>query len=222
MTNKTHTSNGIELLYSDQHLLVVNKPPGLLCVPGLSTPDNLLDRLRIAYPNVRMVHRLDMATSGIVIFALNHPTQKALGKQFEHREIKKLYIAKVNGLVEQNQGEIDLPLICDWPMRPKQKVDHQNGKKALTRFRVLERCHEQLQTILELEPITGRSHQLRVHCLEMGHPIVGDQLYAPDLEASRLQLHAQRICFRHPDSLKLVELQCEVDFFNDKPTHTPV
>lgn len=200
------------IVYEDKDLIVVNKPTNLLCVPGLSHPDNLLDILRARYPNVRLVHRLDMHTSGIVIFALNHPAQKHLSKQFEERKVGKQYVARVLGELKAQQGEIAMPLICDWPNRPKQKVDWLNGKKAHTRFEVLNRAHNINETRVHLHPVTGRSHQLRVHCLAIGHPIAGDALYAPESNAPRLMLHAEHIEFSQPSTGKKLELHCPAPF----------
>lgn len=222
----------LDILHIDNDLLILNKPPNMLCVPGLSTPDNLFDFARSQYPNARVVHRLDMATSGIIIFALNHASQKHLGKQFEKRVIKKRYCALVSGQVSQRNGEISLPLICDWDNRPKQKVDWHNGKAAHTYFEtdrftqtLANTEHNQIArenkisstngyTYLNLYPITGRSHQLRVHCLALGHPIVGDKLYNVT-EASvtqRMCLHAERIQFAHPSHGDLMVIESAVPF----------
>ncbi len=190
-----------EIIYADEALLVVNKPAGLLTVPGRGPEkqDCLIGRLLPHYPNARIVHRLDQATSGLVLIPLGYEPQKHLARQFEQRQVHKRYIAVVGGALETDVGEVDLPLICDWPNRPKQKVDYTEGKAALTRYRVLRR--EAGSTRVELEPVTGRSHQLRVHMLALGHPILGDNLYAPPeyLKASdRLLLHATAISFTHP------------------------
>ncbi len=202
-----------EIVYEDNDLLVVNKPTHLLCVPGLSHPNNLLDNIRVHYPNVRLVHRLDMATSGIVIFALNHATQKHLGQQFEHRQVDKQYCARVAGKLNNKKGEIDMPLICDWPNRPKQKVDWDNGKNAVTQYSVIEESEPKAnETLISLHPITGRSHQLRVHCLAIGHPIIGDALYAPESDAPRLMLHAESISFSHPSTEAKLDLHCPAPF----------
>jgi tRNA pseudouridine32 synthase/23S rRNA pseudouridine746 synthase len=147
-----------------------------------------------------------MATSGLMIMALNKPAHVAISRQFEQRKTKKTYLARVFGLIELNEGSVDLPLICDWPNRPKQKVDHENGKQSLTHYRVLSQTDivgEQASTLVELTPVTGRSHQLRVHMLALGHPILGDRLYASK-EAlamkNRLQLHALNLSFFHPST----------------------
>ncbi len=198
-----------EVIYQDQDLLVVNKPAGLLSVPGLSQPENLLDLLRQSFPNIRVVHRLDMATSGLILFALNHPTQVALGKQFEHKKIHKRYIARVEGRVLGTAGDIVAPLICDWPQRPKQKVDWAAGKKAHTRYLTLSRDKD--SSLLHLFPVTGRSHQLRVHCQFIGHSIIGDNLYS-EVPHQRLLLHAEFLAFSHPTTNNDASFHCPSDF----------
>lgn len=191
----------LDILYQDNDLVVLNKPSGLLTVTGRlpEHQDCLETRVQRVLPTATIVHRLDMATSGIILMALNKAAHIEISRQFEKREISKRYIARVYGNLADNQGEVNLPLICDWPNRPKQKVDHQNGKKALTQYQVLAR--EPNGTLVELTPVTGRSHQLRVHMLALGHPILGDRLYAhaEALKVSqRLQLHAQAITLKHP------------------------
>lgn len=195
----------LEIIHQDQDLLVVNKPPGLLSVPGRGPDkqDCVISRVLQQFANARVVHRLDMATSGLLIIPLNHATQVAIGRQFEARTVGKRYIALVDGLVKADQGHIKLPLICDWPNRPRQMVDLDNGKSADTEFIVLERNESSNHTRLELIPHTGRSHQLRVHCLSMGHVILGDSLYAEGealAKSKRLCLHAESITFTHPGS----------------------
>ena len=190
-------------VYQDEHLLILNKPSGLLTVPGkaLEHRDSLQSRVQTVYPDAKLVHRLDMATSGLIVMAFGKPNQGQLGKQFEQRKVAKTYHALVWGHPEQNQGCVDLPLICDWPNRPKQKVDHDNGKPAQTHWQVIQRL--QHASLVELKPITGRSHQLRVHMLSLGHPILGDRLYAhPDALAAkpRLQLHASNLSLNHPNT----------------------
>jgi tRNA pseudouridine32 synthase/23S rRNA pseudouridine746 synthase len=145
-----------------------------------------------------VVHRLDMATSGLVLFARGIAVQRQLGKAFARREVHKRYIAVVHGRLRPEQGEIDLPLIADWPNRPRQKVDRTHGKPSLTRYRVLAFDGVADTTRVELEPVTGRSHQLRVHLLALGHPIVGDALYAPNDDSPRLLLHACALRLAHP------------------------
>lgn len=193
----------LHILFQDEHILVLNKPSGLLSVPGkaLEHRDCLQTRAQRVYPTATIVHRLDMATSGILLMAMNKAAHRHISKQFELRQTAKSYAARVFGNVQQDTGTVDLPLICDWPNRPKQMVDHQRGKAAQTHWQVLQR--NERDTYLELTPITGRSHQLRVHMLSLGHPILGDRLYANDQAlgmATRLQLHAQKLAFCHPHS----------------------
>ena len=168
----------------DEHLLVCDKPAGLLAVPGRGEAgrDCLLARLQPRWPDLEVVHRLDMATSGLIVFARGKAAQRALSIAFASRSVSKRYVAVVQGEVTPAEGEIDLPLIADWPQRPKQKVDFASGKPSLTRYRVLQA--QGGTTRLELEPVTGRSHQLRVHLMAIGHPILGDALYAPEAIAA--------------------------------------
>ncbi len=189
----------IQEIYRDPDLLVVAKPPGLLCVPGLVSPDNLFDRVKQVQPNARVVHRLDMATSGLVIFALHYNAQKALGKLFESRRIHKCYKAVVDGIPDSTKGEICLPLLCDWENRPRQKICWREGKTALTRFEVEHINLGSQTTSVRLYPVTGRTHQLRVHMQAVGHAIRGDTLYGPDSPVEqRLMLHAETLEFRQP------------------------
>lgn len=186
-------------IYQDECFIIVDKPAGLLSVPGKSEPDCLEARIRQNFPNALTIHRLDMATSGVMVFAQTPHAQRHLGLQFEKRVIEKTYIASVSGTVFDDEGEINLPLIADWPNRPKQKICHETGKQSQTFWKVLER--QKSRTLLELTPKTGRSHQLRVHMLALGHPILGDRLYAHDEAfnaAPRLLLHASAIKLRNP------------------------
>ena len=192
----------INIIHHDAHLLVVEKPAGLLSVPG--KPDHHKDclesRIQIRFPDARIVHRLDMATSGIMVMAMNATSHRHLGLQFERRHIKKRYVAKVWGRVDEAQGVVELPLRCDWPNRPLQMVDFELGKPALTHWQVLERYEN--STKLLLSPKTGRSHQLRVHMQQIGHPILGDVFYAHEdalRAADRLMLHAQSLELFHPN-----------------------
>ncbi len=191
--------NPLTYFYVDDDIIVVEKPSGLLSVPGKTEPDCLEARIRKDYLESLTIHRLDMATSGVMVFARNANAQRHIGLQFEKRMTEKTYIARVWRSVEKDEGEINLPLITDWPNRPKQMVCHERGKQSLTEWKVLEREAE--ATRLELYPKTGRSHQLRVHMLELGHPILGDRLYADDdafHAAPRLQLHAHKLKLRKP------------------------
>lgn len=216
-TSDVMTEPALDILYRDDDLLIVNKPAGLLTVPGKG-PDNqdcLIRRALTPFPNARVVHRLDQGTSGIVMLPLNYITLRTLTKQFEARGVHKRYVAVVAGLVEQDEGEIRLPLICDWPNRPLQKVCYETGKTAHTRYTVLERNTSAQTTRVLLEPVSGRTHQLRVHMLNIGHPIVGDRLYAPpEIQslAPRLLLHAQKIYFDHPITGKQVLVECPAEF----------
>lgn len=198
-------NTGINILYSDDMLLVVEKPSGLLSVPGRGEDkqDCLVSRLQHKYPHALIVHRLDLETSGVMILAKTKASHRQLSLQFQEREVQKRYIAVVDGLVREASGLIDLPLICDWPNRPRQIVDHEAGKPSLTRFKVLIRNIEAETTRLELEPETGRSHQLRVHLQALGYPILGDRLYANEEQqamAPRLLLHALSLSFVHPET----------------------
>lgn len=199
-----------EILHQDEDVLAVNKPANLLCVPGLCSDDNLFDRVRQQWPNARVVHRLDMATSGLILFALNHTTQASLGRQFERRQVTKSYSALVQGHIPDRYGEIILPLICDWPNRPRQKVDWRHGKQASTWFEVVARYPG--NSYVRLYPLTGRSHQLRVHCQQLGHPILGDTLYGDPGSAERLMLHADSIGFLHPSRQTPVQIRCPAPF----------
>ena len=198
-----HSRENIGLLYRDQDLLIVDKPTLLLSVPGRHplNHDCLLLRLSKRYPGVNAVHRLDLDTSGIMVVPRHRSALSSLARQFQERLIEKTYVARVAGRVKDDRGVIDLPLTADWPNRPRQKVCQLTGKSALTRWRVLSRTDQ--SSLLELTPVTGRSHQLRVHMNEIGHPILGCDFYAPDVAlqaAPRLLLHATSLRFRHPRS----------------------
>jgi tRNA pseudouridine32 synthase/23S rRNA pseudouridine746 synthase len=193
----------IALHHVDEHLLVCDKPAGLLAVPGRGEAgrDCLLARLQQRWPDLEVVHRLDMATSGLMVFARGKAAQRALSIAFAARNVDKRYVAVVQGEMPQADGwrEIDLPLAADWPQRPKQKVDVAGGKPSLTRYRILQAGEG--RTRVALQPVTGRSHQLRVHLMAIGHPILGDALYAPPAAAAaaaRLLLHAAALAFDHP------------------------
>lgn len=211
------TDPAVDILYQDADLLIINKPAGLLTVPGKGPEkqDCLINRVLRPYPNARVVHRLDQGTSGIVIFPLNYLTLRNLTKLFEARGVHKRYLAVVSGLVTADAGEVQLPLICDWPNRPLQKVCHESGKAAHTRYQVLARDLQANITRVLLEPVSGRTHQLRVHMLSMNHPIVGDRLYAPleiQEQAPRLLLHARDIWFEHPTNGQTVRVECPAPF----------
>ncbi|NPD17730.1 RluA family pseudouridine synthase [Xinfangfangia sp. D13-10-4-6] len=192
----------LSILYEDRQILVVDKPAGLLSVPGKleGRADCLVSRLQAAYWDALLVHRLDCDTSGVMIFARTKAAQGFLGQEFEKRRAKKAYIARVYGQVAGDHGHIDLPLGADWPNRPRQMVSHDHGRPAQTDWQVVGRSPD--ETRMRLSPLTGRSHQLRVHMLELGHPILGDPIYAtgPAREAPRLMLHAATLGLHHPES----------------------
>lgn len=199
-------------LYVDDHILIVDKPAGLLSVPGRSEPDCLVTRLQVGFPDVLTVHRLDMATSGVMIFARGAEVQRILSMAFAARRVDKRYIAVVAGETPDD-GEVDLPLITDWPNRPRQMIDHMIGKPSLTRYRTLSRGEGASR--VELEPVTGRSHQLRVHMMAIDHPILGDEFYAPPAvmaQAPRLLLHAQSLSLPHPHTGETVTFISEPGF----------
>ena len=199
----------VEVVYDDQWLTVLNKPSGMLTVPGKALDDSLLSRYREAHPEAVgpiVVHRLDQETSGLVVFAKDKATHKALQQQFEAHSVKKRYIALLDGIVTRDEGVIDLPLRPDVDDRPRQRVDHEHGKPAITRYHVLERRGG--HTLIALQPLTGRTHQLRVHCshpLGLNCPIVGDRLYGR--ASSRLMLHAQSLTIVHPATGRPLALQ---------------
>lgn len=203
----------IHLHYIDDALLVAEKPAGLLSVPGRSAEnqDCVVARLQAVYADALTVHRLDQVTSGLLLHARGKDMQVALSMQFEKREVGKRYEAIVQGLLEGDAGEVDLPLIVDWPNRPKQMVDHERGKPALTRWRVLSRDIAAQRTRVELEPVTGRSHQLRLHMASLGHPIVGDVLYGA-VAAQRVHLHARKLQFTHPVTGEALAFESAIPF----------
>jgi len=201
---------GVKLLHADDALLVLDKPTGLLSVPGRGEDkqDSLSARVQAVYPDALVVHRLDQATSGLMLMARGAAMQRALSQAFESREVGKRYVAVVEGRLpssgsDDSWGLIDLPIIVDWPNRPLRIIDAEHGKPSRTRWRVLAFDAAANATRVELEPVTGRSHQLRVHLKALGHPILGDALYAPaevQAKAPRLFLHAAALRFTHPAS----------------------
>lgn len=218
-------NDSLDLIYRDESLIVVNKPAGLLAVPGRGADkqDCMANRVQAEFSDALIVHRLDMATSGLLLFARGAEMQRRLSQMFREREVQKRYVAVVSGRLEPLAGEINLPLIGDWPNRPRQKVDLSIGKPSLTRYRVLgyaeaarpsihqgERNFE--TTRVELEPVTGRTHQLRVHLAAIGHPIVGDALYGTEAGAQRLLLHASLLGFTHPLNGKPLSLASDAPF----------
>lgn len=207
----------LAILYKDDRLLVLDKPSGLLTVPGRGEElaDSLSRRAQALFPSARVVHRLDRDTSGVVLMALDLEAQQNLSRQFEERQAEKRYVAIVAGDVAQDEGEIDLPLAKDFSqsLPPRHRVDREHGRPAVTRWRVLERTPR--GTRLELRPLTGRSHQLRVHLAELGHPILGDPIYgdaASQAGVDRLMLHAEWLKVIHPASEVWVEWRAKCPF----------
>ena len=198
------TEPWLDIVYADDRLILCNKPSGLLTVPGKdpSLADCLEARVQARYrqhPQTKVVHRLDKDTSGLLLLAFDKAALGALGSQFEHRKVEKYYIARVWGDVAGDSGLVDLPLATDWENKPRQRVDLERGQPSQTRWQVLAR--EGGVTRLQLTPLTGRTHQLRVHMLALGHPILGDPFYAEGearAAADRLQLHAEMLQFPHP------------------------
>jgi len=210
-------NEGLDVIYRDEVILALNKPSGLLSVPGRGKDkqDSLVIRVQAEYPEALIVHRLDMATSGLMLMARNQDMQRQLSMLFEQRLIDKRYIAIVDGKLEQQSGEINLPIITDWPNRPRQKVDYENGKPALTIFKLIKYNPEQNITRIELKPQTGRTHQLRVHMQSLGHAILGDRLYATaevQQKSTRLLLHAESLAFTHPATQDALNINSQAPF----------
>jgi tRNA pseudouridine32 synthase/23S rRNA pseudouridine746 synthase len=210
------TTKPINLIYQDEFILVLNKPHGLLSVPGrgIDKSDSLATRVQQEFTNARIVHRLDRDTSGLLVLALGTEAHRILSMSFAAREVEKRYIARVAGQLNSPSGEINFPIIVDWPNRPKQHVNYVTGKPSLTRFTLLSCDALNNTSFLELEPVTGRTHQLRVHLAEIGHPILGDTLYGGDVAsaADRLLLHAKTLSFKHPFSNASLQFTCEPPF----------
>ena len=206
--------DSLEILHEDHEIVVVNKPAGLLSVPGRgeNLADCLLTRLQEVFPQTLLVHRLDRDTSGVMVFAQTPHAQRNLSMQFEKRSVKKTYVARVWGRLEPKTGTVDLPLIVDWPNRPRQMVDHQNGKPAVTDWRVLKASDSESR--VRLMPKTGRSHQLRVHMQALGHPILGDPFYADGAarEFPRLMLHSEELRINHPDGGEGIRFRAKAPF----------
>jgi tRNA pseudouridine32 synthase/23S rRNA pseudouridine746 synthase len=203
----------IPILFADDALIVVDKPAGMLSVPGRGEDkrDCAAARVQSLYPEALVVHRLDMATSGLLLLARGASVQRRLSIAFARREVGKRYVAVVRGRVQAPCTDIDLPLAADWPNRPKQKVDIDGGKPSRTRCRLLAFDAGSDTSRVELEPLTGRSHQLRVHLLAIGHPIVGDTLYGA-APAARLLLHASGLSLRHPVHGEAMRFESEPPF----------
>lgn len=202
-----HTSEPYTVIYADADLVLVRKPDLLLTVPGRHplNHDCLITRLQEEFPDVLLIHRLDLDTSGILVFARHRQAQAALARAFQERRVIKHYTAVVAGSVDKEHGSIELPIARDWENRPLQKICYETGKSACTHYAVMERIKERGESVtrLWLQPVTGRSHQLRIHCRELGHPILGCDMYAPNAvlgQAPRLMLHATRLAFPHPSS----------------------
>lgn len=206
----------LEFLYEDDDLVVINKPAGLLSVPGRLPEHHDSAYLRVVaqYPNAKITHRLDMATSGILMFAKHRDAEVAVSKMFQARTVNKNYIAVVQGQLV-GDGQVNVPLITDWENRPRQMVHFELGKSAQTLYQALsyDALHDTTRVLLT--PITGRSHQLRVHMMHIGHPITGDKIYHPDPAKSplgRLALHASYLAFQHPLQQYNVEIQAPPSF----------
>ena len=213
---KINTAEGkeLEIVYEDDYLLLVNKPAEFLSVPGKRVTDSVYSRMKIAYPNATgplVVHRLDMSTSGLLLIAKSSEIHKSLQSQFIKRKIQKRYVALLNGTISEDNGFIDLPLRVDLDNRPNQLVCYEYGKKAQTKWEIIERFED--KTLVYFYPITGRTHQLRVHAAHpkgLNTPIVGDDLYGT--KANRLHLHAESITFQHPISRELMTISVDADF----------
>ena len=208
----------LDILHEDAQIVAVNKPAGLLSVPGRGEhlADCLLSRVKAAFPDALLVHRLDRDTSGVIVFALTPHAQRSLSMQFEQRATKKTYVARLWGRLEPKAGTVDLPLIVDWPNRPRQMVCHDTGKPAVTDWKVMKYASlpDGEETRVRLLPKTGRSHQLRVHMLALGHPILGDPLYAEGAAAAfpRLMLHSEELRINHPEGGVSLKLRARVPF----------
>jgi len=205
------------VVHVDGALLVVEKPSGLLAVPGRGPEraDCLWSRVRDVHADARIVHRLDQATSGLMLFARSAHAHRRLARAFERREVEKRYVAVVDGCVAADSGTVELPLAPDWPRRPRQCIDLLDGRAAVTHWKVLARSDDGRSTRLELAPLTGRTHQLRVHLQALGHPILGDWLYAsPDAQARapRLLLHASGLALAHPFESRNLTFESHVPF----------
>jgi len=206
----------IQIIYQDEYIVAVNKQQGLLSVPGLGPDkqDCLISRLVKMIPEAKVVHRLDCYTSGIMLFAIGIEMQRALSRIFHDRKIKKQYIAVVRQWFDENEGVIKFPMRCDIDNRPHQIVDYEHGKSAVTFWQVLQRKDETVRLLLK--PVTGRTHQLRVHCAAMGHPIIGDGLYNnvadDEIKQPRMLLHADNLLFEHPVTNKKMHLFAECEF----------
>ena len=206
----------LDVVYHDNHLLVVNKPSGLLSVPGRHAEhyDSAMSRVKEKYGYCEPAHRLDMSTSGLIVFAMSKAADRDLKRQFRERTPKKTYVALAWGHIKATKGEMNFPLICDWDNRPRQRICHEIGKKAKTEFEVLERLNNN-STRVRLTPITGRSHQLRLHLMALGHPILGDKFYSHPFAramAPRLCLHAETLQITHPITGEVMNFKANCPF----------
>ena len=212
--NYAPPNDPLNILYEDSNVLTVEKPAGLLSVPGKTEnlSDCLLSRVQVAFPDALLVHRLDRDTSGVMVFGMTAHAQRHLSMQFEKRLVKKTYVARVSGRVAEKSGKIDVPLIVDWSNRPLQKVCYETGRSAFTEWVRLKVGYGESR--LRLMPKSGRSHQLRVHCLAIGHPILGDPLYAPDIADAypRMMLHSEELRLNHPESSKGMKFRIKAPF----------
>lgn len=216
-THRELPDPGFTLIHADAALIVVNKPSGLLSVPGRGAEkqDCLVTRVQAAYPDALIVHRLDFDTSGLLVLARGKAMHRCLSMLFQNRQVEKRYVAIVAGELADSAGEVSFPLIVDWPKRPLHKVDWATGKPSLTFYRVLKYDSARNASRVELIPATGRTHQLRVHMQALGHPILGDTLYADAAtrdQAHRLLLHAEYLAFAHPQSGAPLAIDCPASF----------
>lgn len=203
----------IEIIYQDEYIIAVNKPQALLSVPGLGPDkqDCMISRLMEEFPEAKVVHRLDCYTSGIMLFANGIEMQRALSRIFHDRKIEKQYVAIVKQWFDEEDGVIKFPMRCDIDNRPLQIVDYEHGKSAVTYWQILQRNVDSVRLLLK--PMTGRTHQLRVHCAAMGFPIIGDGLYGNDEVAQpRMLLHADNLLFQHPVTDEKMHLFSECEF----------
>lgn len=209
-------NSGLDIIYQDQYLVAVSKPAGLLSVPGRGEDkaDSLATRVKVEYADALVAHRLDRDTSGLLVFPRGAAIHRQLSLMFEQREMEKSYVAVVLGKLAQEQGVVDQPLLVDWPNRPRHSVNLVNGKPAQTRYKVISYDAASNTSRVALEPVTGRTHQLRVHMQFLGHPIVGDTLYGgnADGRAARLLLHAHTLDFSHPVSGEMMTLSSPIPF----------
>jgi len=202
------------ILHDDADVIAVDKPAGLLSVPGRGEhlADCLITRVQKVFPHALLVHRLDRDTSGVMIFGLNPHAQRTLSTQFQERQTKKMYVARVWGVPDEKMGTVDLPLIVDWPNRPLQMVCHETGKPSVTDWRLLKDQGETAR--IRLIPKTGRTHQLRLHMLALGYPILGDPFYghAESQAYPRMMLHSEELRVKHPENGQSLRVRAKPPF----------